>query len=716
MCLIYLQASTTIEVARTVGRIALTFLPLILFKNRFTRKYIKHHEHFHNGQPVPEEKKALLLRRIRTRTIAFHTLLFIPVALFWIAILASAEQAPLTGRWRLIILSPEEEDEIAAQLAGPKWYQAVSQVLSADGSPRSIPSNDWRYQWVLDTLRKLEGVIPILQHEYDMNNHWLDAGPDENPLPPPAEYPLRPRPRATDTMRKFSETLCGRKSSSSAHVIAGPPYSLLLVDKPDASNAFSYGFGPDGASGIVIYSGFLDDILAKGSGNTTLSQVPEKSSWLAQVLGSLFSISPPSSSTRSHPIPSEEQTSELAILLAHEVAHLLLSHHLETLSSATIIAPAVVSMAADIARTLLFPITMLFGPFVNDAVAQLGKVGSGELTKLGQYCTSVSQEIEADIVSARLLAHAGFDARKAVAFWESRQNSEKTADCSSAPHSEHHDAHGTLARRIMGTSHPVNEVRVEKLKSELVRWELEKRVALRKREVGGEDKVDHTAATPPLPSDNQTKKLAVPGSFIDGDGDDGSETATEDDIPPAFPALNSAQRASIPSSADASNIPAILTDSLLMPPPPVPGLASRSPGRPQPNSQAASSSLLAPLATTRKPPKPTKKVALAPGFGPLDWAQLKSSGKDLRGVDTLLRIPPSVLKLHNKKEDAWTAINGKVYNITPYLPYHPGGEKELLRVAGRDGTKLFSLTHAWVNADFMLDSCLVGFLVPEPSS
>jgi hypothetical protein len=49
--------------------------------------------------------------------------------------------------------------------------------------------------------------------------------------------------------------------------------------------------------------------------------------------------------------------------------------------------------------------------------------------------------------------------------------------------------------------------------------------------------------------------------------------------------------------------------------------------------------------------------------------------------------------MHNKKEDAWTAINGKVYNFTPYLPYHPGGEKELMRVAGRDGTKLFCEIH-----------------------
>ena len=58
-------------------------------------------------------------------------------------------------------------------------------------------------------------------------------------------------------------------------------------------------------------------------------------------------------------------------------------------------------------------------------------------------------------------------------------------------------------------------------------------------------------------------------------------------------------------------------------------------------------------------------------------------------MDSLIRVTPSLLKEHNKKDDAWSAFNGKVYNITHYLSYHPGGEKELMRVAGRDGTKLF---------------------------
>ncbi|KAG6821328.1 hypothetical protein H0H93_000189 [Arthromyces matolae] len=198
------------------------------------------------------------------------------------------------------------------------------------------------------------------------------------------------------------------------------------------------------------------------------------------------------------------------------------------------------------------------------------------------------------------------------------------------------------------------------------------------------------------------------------DDNEGSDTATEggndDDTPPSFPSLNSAQRV--------QSTPKIFTESQAMPPPPVPQLSQRTLGVNSGSRSSESSSSLTVLQTTQRPAKPSKnrKVALAPGHSPLDWAQLKSSGTNLRGVDTLARIPPSVLKQHNKRDDAWSAFYGKVYNITPYLAFHPGGEKELMRVAGRDGTKLFATTHAWVSVDLMLDECLVGFLVPEPSS
>ncbi|CAO3699120.1 hypothetical protein CU097_004662 [Rhizopus azygosporus] len=119
------------------------------------------------------------------------------------------------------------------------------------------------------------------------------------------------------------------------------------------------------------------------------------------------------------------------------------------------------------------------------------------------------------------------------------------------------------------------------------------------------------------------------------------------------------------------------------------------------------------IAAATKQPRGREKVMLEPGHSPLDWANLKASGKDLRGVPELCRVTLDELKKHKSPEDAWTAIQGKVYNITPYLKFHPGGVKDLMRVAGRDGTRLFMLTHSWVNTDYLLDKCLVGFLVPS---
>lgn len=77
-------------------------------------------------------------------------------------------------------------------------------------------------------------------------------------------------------------------------------------------------------------------------------------------------------------------------------------------------------------------------------------------------------------------------------------------------------------------------------------------------------------------------------------------------------------------------------------------------------------------------------------------------------------MPPSLLAKHSKApEEIWTALNGRVYNITAYLPFHPGGEKDLLRGAGKDSTKLFNATHPWVNVEGMLAECLIGIFVSE---
>ncbi|CAI5515934.1 unnamed protein product [Closterium sp. Naga37s-1] len=66
-------------------------------------------------------------------------------------------------------------------------------------------------------------------------------------------------------------------------------------------------------------------------------------------------------------------------------------------------------------------------------------------------------------------------------------------------------------------------------------------------------------------------------------------------------------------------------------------------------------------------------------------------------------IRMSEVKRHKREDDAWTVVRGRVYNITPYLDFHPGGKAILMKGAGKDCTALFNKYHAWVNAEFLLD-------------
>lgn len=62
------------------------------------------------------------------------------------------------------------------------------------------------------------------------------------------------------------------------------------------------------------------------------------------------------------------------------------------------------------------------------------------------------------------------------------------------------------------------------------------------------------------------------------------------------------------------------------------------------------------------------KVALKPGFSLVGWIRLTNSGIDLTGTKgKRFSVSLEELKKHNTKDDCWTAIRGKVYNITRYL-------------------------------------------------
>jgi len=96
-----------------------------------------------------------------------------------------------------------------------------------------------------------------------------------------------------------------------------------------------------------------------------------------------------------------------------------------------------------------------------------------------------------------------------------------------------------------------------------------------------------------------------------------------------------------------------------------------------------------------------RQERLKKGFGLSDWVRLTKSAKDLamRGNAGLRRIPRTEVAEHDSVHDAWMILKNKVYNITPYLHYHPGGVSIFKSVLGKDGTELFDKYHPWVNID-----------------
>lgn len=122
---------------------------------------------------------------------------------------------------------------------------------------------------------------------------------------------------------------------------------------------------------------------------------------------------------------------------------------------------------------------------------------------------------------------------------------------------------------------------------------------------------------------------------------------------------------------------------------------------PPPNRSAASSNRgsMNPPAPRRGLVDPRKRGRK--GFGLHDWAALTKAAKDLaqRKGAPFRPITKEEMRQHSSVHDAWCSLKGKVYNISPYLPYHPGGETIMKGVLGKDATVLFEKYHRWVNID-----------------
>lgn len=68
--------------------------------------------------------------------------------------------------------------------------------------------------------------------------------------------------------------------------------------------------------------------------------------------------------------------------------------------------------------------------------------------------------------------------------------------------------------------------------------------------------------------------------------------------------------------------------------------------------------------------------------------------KDINTPDTNNRIVSKQITLvevanHSAQSDCWIAIEGGVYDVTDFIPTHPGGD-QILQGCGKDATGIFN--------------------------
>jgi len=70
------------------------------------------------------------------------------------------------------------------------------------------------------------------------------------------------------------------------------------------------------------------------------------------------------------------------------------------------------------------------------------------------------------------------------------------------------------------------------------------------------------------------------------------------------------------------------------------------------------------------------------------------------------------VKKHAVESDCWVIVNNTVYNVTTYIPNHPGGPQQIIPLCGGDATTTFTTRNGKglhpEKAQATLNSMLVG--------
>lgn len=60
-------------------------------------------------------------------------------------------------------------------------------------------------------------------------------------------------------------------------------------------------------------------------------------------------------------------------------------------------------------------------------------------------------------------------------------------------------------------------------------------------------------------------------------------------------------------------------------------------------------------------------------------------------VEKKVFITSAEIEKHKSRDDLWMVVNGKVYDVTPFVDEHPGGEEVLVDCGGQDATTAFEV-------------------------
>jgi cytochrome b involved in lipid metabolism len=87
-------------------------------------------------------------------------------------------------------------------------------------------------------------------------------------------------------------------------------------------------------------------------------------------------------------------------------------------------------------------------------------------------------------------------------------------------------------------------------------------------------------------------------------------------------------------------------------------------------------------------------------------AATTTANTELTSLPEAAGIASTEVAAHNSRETCWSTINGNVYDLTSWIPEHPGGEQAILQLCGTDGSAKYNGKHGGAEKQALI---LAGF-------